>query len=77
MKIKLSATFEGKCSICGKEGIVFTAGDEDTKKTVTVCKNCAERLGDMKTSEVIKEFGEKDEDAFKQKGVKVETSNKK
>jgi transcription elongation factor Elf1 len=76
MKIKLSATFEGKCSICGKEGTVFTAGDEDTKKTVTICKDCAERLGEMKTSEVIEEFGEKDEQAFKEEGVKI-TSNKK
>ena len=77
MRIKLSATFEGKCSLCGKEGVVFTAGDEDTKKTVTVCKDCAERLGDMKTSEVIEEFGEKNEKAFEEKGVKVETSSKK
>ncbi|MEM5883176.1 MAG: hypothetical protein QXQ77_02965 [Candidatus Aenigmatarchaeota archaeon] len=75
MRIKLSATFEGKCSICGKRGMVFSAGDEDTKKTVTICKDCAERLGDMKTSEVIEEFGEKDEEAFGE-GVKI-TSNKK
>ncbi len=78
MKIKLSATFKGKCSICGKETIVFTAGNEDTKKTVNVCKECAERLGKMKTSEVIEEFGEKNEKAFEE-GIKVEkkSNNKK
>jgi len=70
MKIKLSATFEGKCSICKKEATVFTAGDEDTKKTVTVCKECSEKLGNMKTSEVIKKFGKKDKNAFKE-GIKV------
>ncbi|MCS7105979.1 MAG: hypothetical protein NZ942_01550 [Candidatus Aenigmarchaeota archaeon] len=74
MKIKLSATFEGKCSICGKEGTVFTAGDEDTKKTVTICKDCAERLGEMKTSEVIEKFGEKNEGAFEE-GFELITKN--
>jgi len=76
MRIKLSATFKGKCSICGKEGDVFTAGDEDTKKTVTVCKDCAERLGEMKTSEVIEKFGKKNEEAFEE-GVRVSRSNSK
>ena len=47
MKIKHSATFEGKCDICKKNAIVFTAGDEDTKKVVTVCKKCADGLKDM------------------------------
>lgn len=70
MKIKLSATFEGKCSICGKESTVFTAGDEDTKKTVTVCKECSERLGDMPTSEAIEKFGKVEEKAFEE-GIKV------
>lgn len=70
MKIKLSATFEGKCSICGKESKVFTAGDEDTKKAVTVCEECSERLGDMPTSEAIEKFGKVEEKAFEE-GIKV------
>lgn len=73
MKIKLSATFEGRCSICGKETTVFTAGNEDTKKTVTVCKECSEKLGEMQTSEVIEKFGQIDEKAFND-GIKVEKS---
>lgn len=75
MKIKLSATFEGKCSICGKETVVFMAGDEDTKKTVNVCKECAEKLGEMKTYDVIEEFGEKNEKAFEE-GIRVEKMSK-
>jgi transcription elongation factor Elf1 len=71
MKIKLSATFEGKCSICGKEATVFTAGDEDTHKTVTVCKECAGSLGNETTSQVIEEYGKVDDEAFKE-GIKIE-----
>ena len=71
MKIKLSATFEGKCSICGKESVVFTAGDEDTKKTVTVCKECADKLAEMQTSEVIEKYGKVDEESFKE-GIRLE-----
>ncbi len=71
MKIKLSATFEGKCSICGKETVVFTAGDEDTHKAVTVCKECADKLGKESVEEVIEKYGKEDEEAFKE-GVKVE-----
>jgi len=71
MKIKLSATFEGKCSICKKEGKVFTAGDEDTHKTVTVCEECANKLGGETTSQVIEEYGKKDDAAFEE-GIKIE-----
>mgnify|MGYP001577861873 CR=1 FL=1 len=71
MKIKLSATFEGKCSICKKESIVFTAGDEDTHKVVTVCKECANRLGKETTSQVIEEYGKKNDEAFEE-GIKLE-----
>lgn len=71
MKIKLSATFEGKCSICKKERIVFTAGDEDTHKVVTVCKDCADRLGTEATSQVIEEYGKKDDTAFEE-GIRIE-----
>lgn len=72
MKIKLSATFEGKCDLCGKNGIVFTAGDEETKKVVTVCKECSEKLGAMQTSEVIEKYGHKDNEPFED-GVKFQT----
>jgi len=71
MKIKLSATFEGKCSVCGKETTVFTAGDEDTHKAVTVCKECADKLGSESVEQVIEEYGKEDEEAFKE-GIKVE-----
>ncbi|MBU5537273.1 MAG: hypothetical protein QW818_00825 [Candidatus Aenigmatarchaeota archaeon] len=75
MKIKISATFEGKCSICKKENFVFTVGDEDTYKTVTVCKDCADKLGDETTSQVIEEYGKKDVEAFKE-GIKIERKTK-
>jgi ribosome-binding protein aMBF1 (putative translation factor) len=73
--VKISATFLGKCSICGRETKVFTAGDEDTKKVVNVCEECAKKLGKTKTSEVVEKFGEKNEEVFKE-GVKV-VNNKK
>jgi len=71
MKIKLSATFEGKCILCGKDAIVFTAGDEDTKKAVTVCKECADKLGDTPLSDVIEKYGKTDSAAF-ENGLKME-----
>ncbi len=71
MKIKLSATFEGKCSICKRNAIVFTAGDEDTHKVVTVCRDCANRLGTEVTSQVIEEYGKKDDVAFEE-GIRIE-----
>lgn len=71
MKIKISATFEGKCSICKKNTIVFTAGDEDTHKTVTVCKECADNLKTESVENIIEEYGKKDDKSFKE-GIKVE-----
>ena len=71
MKIKLSATFEGKCDICGRETIVFTAGDEDTKKVVTICKEDSDKLGETPTSDVIEKYGHVDEKTF-EPGIKVE-----
>ena len=70
MKIKHSATFEGKCDICKKNAIVFTAGDEDTKKVVTICKKCTDKLKDMLTYEVIEKYGNVDNKSF-EGGVKV------
>ncbi len=71
MKIKLSATFEGKCSICGKKTIVFTAGDEDTHKAVTICKECSDNLSAKSVEQVIEEYGKEDEESFKE-GLRVE-----
>ena len=71
MKIKLSATFEGKCMLCSKDAIVFTAGDEDTKKTVTICKSCSENLGDTPTSDVIEKYGKVDEEPFEGGEIEV------
>ncbi|MEM5870247.1 MAG: hypothetical protein QXR09_03750 [Candidatus Aenigmatarchaeota archaeon] len=73
MKLKISATFEGKCDLCGKETTVFSLGDEDTKKVLTICKECSERLGDMQAVEAVEEFGHKDDKPF-EKGVKFEKS---
>ena len=71
MNIKLSATFEGKCMLCKKETMVFTAGDEETKKTVTLCKDCSNNLGDIPISEAVEKHGVVDEKSFKE-GVRVE-----
>ena len=69
VKIKLSATFFGKCDLCGKKGKVFTMGDEDTKKVLTICEKCAEKYKDEKVGDMIETFGKKDKEAFKE-GVK-------
>ncbi len=71
MKIKISATFEGKCTICKKKATVFSAGDEDTYKAVTVCRSCSEKLGNKTLSDAIEEYGKEDMEAFKG-GVKVD-----
>ncbi len=71
MKIKISATFKGQCTICGKNAVVFSAGDEKSKKVVTICKKCSIRLGNISLDEAIKKFGKKNENAFKN-GVKIE-----
>lgn len=71
MKIKLSATFEGKCSICGKKSVVYTTGDEDTHKAVTICKSCADNFGDKPLAEMVEEYGKKDDSVFEE-GLRVE-----
>ena len=75
MKIKISATFIGKCSVCGKTTKVFSAGDEDTGKVVNVCEDCAKKFGETKISEMIEKFGKENKEAF-ESGVKI-VSNKK
>ncbi len=73
MKVKISATFVGKCMLCGKEAVVFTAGDEDTKKVVTICEGCSKSLGDMQTSDVVEKYGKVDDEPFKN-GMKVQNN---
>jgi len=69
MKIKISATFIGKCSICGKEGKVFRVGDEESKKVITICEECARKEGDKPISEIVEKYGQVDTKAFK-KGIR-------
>jgi len=76
MKIKLSATFEGKCKICGENKTVFSAGDEDTKKIVTVCGECAKSFGNTQTSDIIEKYGEVDANAFESVGVSIKGLDK-
>lgn len=76
MKIKISATYEGKCVICGKEEVVFSAGDEDTGKVVTICEGCAKELGDVPTSEVIDKYGKEDKEAFKDGAIEIKGLDK-
>jgi len=71
MKIKISATFDGTCDICESEKLVFMAGDEDTKKAVCICQDCANKLGDTSTSEVIEKYGKENEEVFKSEGVEI------
>jgi protein-arginine kinase activator protein McsA len=65
MKIKLSPTYEGKCDICKKNKLVFTAGDEDTHRTVSICESCSKNIPNKMLSDVIEEYGKKDEESFK------------
>lgn len=71
VKIKISATYEGKCDVCKKKKLVFTAGDEETHKAATVCKECSESMGSESVSEVIEKFGKKDDKVF-DSGVRYE-----
>ena len=64
MKIKISATFIGKCDICGKTTKVFKVGDEDTKMTLTICEECSKRYGKETIEDMIKKFGKKDKESF-------------
>ncbi len=62
MKLRPSLPFEGKCDICGEEKMVYTIGDEDTKKIVTLCKDCASKYSD---EEIFEKFGHEDKEIFK------------
>lgn len=76
MKIKLSPTHEGKCMICGKDKVVFSAGDEYTKKIVTICEDCTKKIGDVPTSEVIEKHGQVNEEAFSAQGMQIKGLSK-
>jgi len=76
MKIKISATFEGKCDVCGEDKIVFTAGDEDTKKIVTVCRDCAALNAGLQTSDMIEKYGHVDETLFKGDAISIQGMDK-
>jgi hypothetical protein len=76
MKIKISATFEGKCMRCSHDKTVFSAGDEESKKVVTLCQDCANELGDTPTSDVIDRFGKCDSEAFCGSGIEIEGLDK-
>ncbi len=69
MKVKISGTFEGKCDLCNKNGVVFTIGDEESKKVVTICKDCSSKMGDTKLEDAIEKHGKVDKKPF-EKGVK-------
>lgn len=72
MKIKLSAVFEGKCDICGKvKKSVFSAGDEDTGRVVSICRQCADDNPGMMTSDAIEKYGHEDKTSF-EGGLRVE-----
>lgn len=71
MKLKISATFEGKCDFCKKKSKVFTLGDEDTRKAVTVCKDCSGKMGSEKVSDIVEKHGKKNEKVF-EPGVRYE-----
>ena len=76
MKIKISATFEGKCDLCGEEAVVFTAGDEDTHKAVTICRECASDNAGMQTSDIVEKHGHVDDDLFKGDAVCIQGMDK-
>ena len=72
MKIKLSAVFEGKCDICGKKKRrVFSAGDEDSGRVVSICQDCSNKNPGMMTSDAIEKYGHEEKTAFED-GLKVE-----
>jgi len=69
MKIKISATFVGKCDLCGRTAKVFKIGDEESKKAVTICEDCAKSYGNESLEFMIEKFGKEDKEAF-ESGVK-------
>jgi hypothetical protein len=72
MKIKVSAVFEGKCDICGKvKKRVFSTGDEDSGRVVSICEDCSAKNPGMMTSDAIEKYGHEDKSSF-EGGVRVE-----
>lgn len=71
MKVKFSPKFQHTCDICKKKSIVFTMGDEDSKRTVTICQKCVQTIGISDPAELIEKHGKVDEESFKS-GVRYE-----
>lgn len=65
MNVKFSAKFDGKCDLCKKNGRVFTLGDEDTKKAVTICEICVKEGTITSPVELIEKHGKVNDEAFK------------
>lgn len=47
---------EGFCNICKKEALVRVL--VNSKRSVCVCKNCINEVGDMTINELLKKYGE-------------------
>ncbi len=71
MKEKVSGTYQGKCDLCSNVDLVFTIGDEESKKVVTICKSCVDKNAGKTIDDMIDEHGVVDETPF-QPGVKIE-----
>jgi hypothetical protein len=71
IKVKISATFHGKCDLCNEESDVVRFGDEDTKKVVTICRQCSKTITETRPDELIVKYGKLDDKPFEQ-GVKIE-----
>jgi len=66
VKIKISGTHQDKCNICNKEKHdVVTFGDEESKKTVNICRSCANSIGETSPEKLIEKHGILDEEPFK------------
>lgn len=71
MKVKFSPKFKHVCDICGKEGTVFTLGDEESKRAVTICESCINDGKITDPAELIERHGKVKEEPFKP-GVRYE-----
>lgn len=70
MKIKFSAKYKGRCSVCKKEEItVFKIGDEESKHAAVICEDCVTKGEITDPEDFVKRFGEKDDESFTE-GVK-------
>lgn len=63
MAILMSMKHPGICSVCGKDAIVVTFGDDKTRKVAYICEACSKKLK-MKTDGFVKKYGKKNEEPF-------------